>query len=147
MADTIRIKRLTQTATIPTKATDGAAGFDLYADNEGHLIIHAGQTRMLQTNVAFEIPAGYFGAVFASSGLSTKYGVRPANCVGVIDSDYRGSVGVPMHNDSQEDYLLRPHERVAQLVILPCPAFELEEVSELTETDRGTGGFGSTGDK
>lgn len=143
--NTIKIKRLTDTAIIPTRATDGAAGYDLYVDTDTSIVISPHKTRMLQTNIAFEIPVGWFGAVFARSGLSTRHGIRPSTCVSVIDSDYRGSVGVPLHNDFDSAYMVRRGERVAQIVFLPAGQFDLVEVDDLTDTDRGNGGFGSTG--
>ena len=141
----VKIKKLTESAIIPTKGTEEAAGFDLYVDNDNAVTILPHETEMLQTNIAFELPRGYFGAVFARSGLSTKKGIRPSTCVSVIDSDYRGSVGVPLHNDSNEPRVIEPHERVAQMVIIPIPEVEFVLVDSLEETERGTGGFGSTG--
>lgn len=141
----IKIKKLTESAIIPTKGTEEAAGFDLYVDNDTAVTILPHETEMLQTNIAFELPRGHFGAVFARSGLSTKKGIRPSTCVSVIDSDYRGSVGVPLHNDSNEPRVIEPHERVAQMVIIPIPEVEFVLVDSLEETERGTGGFGSTG--
>lgn len=141
----IKIKKLTESAIIPTKGTEEAAGFDLYVDNDKAVTILPHETEMLQTNIAFELPRGHFGAVFARSGLSTKKGIRPSTCVSVIDSDYRGSVGVPLHNDSNEPRVIEPHERVAQMVIIPIPEVEFVLVDSLEETERGTGGFGSTG--
>lgn len=141
----IRVKKLTETAILPKKGTNYSAGFDLCADNYKTVTIMPGETVMLQTELAFEIPKGYFGAIFARSGISTKRGLRPATCVSVIDSDYRGSVGVPIHNDSENVQFVDPHERIAQMVIIPCPEIEIEEATELTDTERSDGGFGSTG--
>lgn len=101
---------------------------------------------MIRTGIQVEIPQGYFGAVFARSGLSTKQGLRPANCVGVIDSDYRGEIKIPLYNDSGSTREVHCGDRVAQMVILPYAKVELEEVDELDNTERGTGGFGSTGE-
>ena len=92
-----------------------------------------------------EIPVGYFGGVFARSGLSSKEGLRPANCVGVVDSDYRGEVKVALHNDGEVERVITPAEKIAQLVVVPFLSVEFSEVSELSDTDRGEGGFGSTG--
>lgn len=142
----VRIKRLSETATLPTRASEGSAGYDLYVDIDKPVVIPHNATRMLTTNIAFEIPDGYFGAIYARSGLSTNHSVRPANCVGVIDSDYRGAVGVPLHNDSYVmPYTVHPGERVAQMIIMRAPEIELVESDELSETDRGKGGFGSSG--
>lgn len=142
----VKIKKVTETAIIPTKGSEGSAGYDLYVDSDKVVTIPPHKTVMLQTNIAFEIPRGYFGAVYARSGVSTKRGLRPATCVSVIDSDYRGSVGVPLHNDTDEDRIVLSYERVAQMVITPIPEVELVLVDELPDTDRGTGGFGSTGE-
>ena len=97
------------------------------------------------TGIAVEIPEGYFMGVFARSGLATKRGLRPANCVGIVDSDYRGEVIVAIHNDSDTEKEVDPDERIAQLVILPFLTWDINEVEELGDTDRGKGGFGSTG--
>ena len=107
--------------------------------------IPAGQTEKINTGICVEIPNGYFGAIFARSGLATKRGLRPANCVGVIDSDYRGEVIVALHNDTEKSESIHVGDRIAQLVILPYLPVEFEEVDELSNTDRGEGGFGSTG--
>ena len=143
----VKIKKVTETAILPTKGTEGSAGYDLYVDSDEDIMIHPHRTEMLQTNIAFEIPKGYFGAVYARSGISTKRGLRPATCVSVIDSDYRGSVGVPIHNDTDGIRFVDAHERVAQIVIIPIPDVELVLVDELSDTGRGTGGFGSSGEK
>lgn len=141
----VKIKKVTETAIMPTKGSDGSAGFDLYVDSDTDIMVHPHRTEMLQTNIAFEIPKGYFGAVYARSGISTKRGLRPATCVSVIDSDYRGSVGVPIHNDTDGIRFIDAHERVAQIVITPIPEVELVLVDELSDTDRGECGFGSSG--
>ena len=104
-----------------------------------------GTTMKIGTGIAAEIPEGYFGAVFARSGLATKKGLRPANCVGVIDSDYRGEIIVALHNDSKEPQTIQAYERIAQIVILPYLDVSFEIVDELSDTERGEGGFGSTG--
>ncbi len=140
----INIKKLTDTAVIPTRGSSSAAGYDLYADVETTMIA-PGETVKIPTGLAMEIPEGYFGGVFARSGLSTKEGLRPANCVGVIDSDYRGPIMVALHNDSEVERTITPQEKIAQLVVLPYLGVEFTEVSELDETERGAGGFGSTG--
>lgn len=130
-------------ATLPTKAHPTDAGYDLYANEDAQIKPH--ETRPTHTGIHLQIPDGYFGAVFARSGLATKQGLRPANCVGVIDSDYRGEIIVALHNDSDELRNVAKGDRIAQLVILPCPHFELELADELDETKRGAGGFGSSG--
>lgn len=141
----INIKRLTATATLPTRGSEYAAGYDLYADIQEELQILPHTTAKIGTGLAMEIPEGYFGAVFARSGLAAKEGIRPANCVGVCDSDYRGEYIVALHNDSEETRVVTPQERIAQLVVMPFLSAEFEEVEDLNETQRGAGGFGSTG--
>lgn len=140
-----KAKKLSETAVIPKRATIGSAGMDLVADNDQSVVIRPGETVMLQTNIAMAIPEGYFGAIFARSGLSVKLGIRPATCVSVIDSDYRGSIGVPLYNDSSEPAVIGPHERVAQLILMECPKVLISEVEELDDTMRGSCGYGSTG--
>lgn len=103
------------------------------------------ETKMIGTGVALAVPEGYFGGVFARSGLSAKEGLRPANCTGVVDADYRGEVKVALHNDSGEERVVAPGQKIAQLVIMPFISVEFEEVADLDETERGQGGFGSTG--
>ena len=100
---------------------------------------------MVGTGIAMSIPVGYFGGIFARSGLSTKEGLRPANCVGVVDCSYTGEVMVPLYNDSNETRIITNGQRIAQLVILPCPAVEFVEVDNLDKTTRNDGGFGSSG--
>lgn len=141
----VKIKKVTDTAKLPTKGSEEAAGYDLYVDSDSAVEIGPHQTVMLQTNIAFQIPRGYYGAVYARSGISTKRGLRPATCVSVIDSDYRGSVGVPMHNDSDQAQTIDAYERVAQMVILRAPEVRLVLVDSLEETERGSNGFGSSG--
>lgn len=143
--DLIKVKKVSETAIIPKRMSIGAAGYDLYADTAEEIVIKPHETVMIQSNIAFEIPKGYFGAVYARSGLSTKEGLRPATCVSVIDSDYRGSVGLPMHNDSEYERIIAPHERIAQIVFQKTIAFEMQIVDKLEETERATGGFGSSG--
>lgn len=142
----IKIKKLNENAVIPTRGSEYAAGVDLYATPPTMSThIPAGQTAKINTGICVEIPNGYFGAIFARSGLATKRGLRPANCVGVIDSDYRGEVIVALHNDTDKCESIHVGDRIAQLVILPYLPVEFEEVDELSNTDRGEGGFGSTG--
>lgn len=143
----MKIKLLSNLATIPTRGSDSAAGYDLYAANSQMLTIHPHQTIKVPTDIAMEIPEGYFGAIFARSGLATNSGLRPANCVGVVDSDYRGNVTVALHNDTAVPRVIDIKERIAQLVIMPYESVTFEVVDELDETERGDGGFGSTGNK
>ena len=141
----INIKRLNDNVIIPTRGSEYAAGYDLYACVEKPITVPAHCTEKIGTGLAIEIPKGYFGAIFARSGLATKQGLRPANCVGVCDSDYRGEYIVALHNDTDEAKLIMPGERIAQLVVMPFLEVEFDEVNELENTKRGDGGFGSTG--
>ena len=142
----IKIKKVNPNAKIPTRGSDQAAGYDLYAclDTE-NVTIPAHQTVKVPTGLSMAIPEGYFGAIFARSGLAAKQGLRPANCVGVIDSDYRGEFMVMLHNDTDEPKTVENHDRVAQLVVMPFMSVEFQETDSLDETQRGSGGFGSTG--
>ena len=142
----MKIKRLKENAIIPTRGSQYAAGYDLYACLDSQSIdIAPHATTMVDIGWAMEIPQGSFGAIFARSGLASKQGLRPANCVGVIDADYRGPVKVALHNDTNEIQTVVQAERIAQLAILPFFETEFQETDELENTDRGTGGFGSTG--
>lgn len=142
----IDIKKLNDKATVPTKGHAGDAGFDLYACLDEPVTIKAGETVKIPTGLAIAIPDGYFGGVFARSGLATKQGLRPANCVGVCDAPYRGEYIVALHNDSDEDRVVKHEDRIAQLIILPfLMSVDLSVVDNLSETERGAGGFGSTG--
>ena len=133
-------------AETPTRGSKYSAGLDLYAHLDVDCVeIPAGTTVKIGTGIGLEIPEGFFGAVFARSGFATKKGLRPANCVGVIDADYRGEVIVALHNDSTETVAVCNGDRIAQLVIIPYLNVELNEVDKLTDTVRGAGGFGSTG--
>lgn len=141
----VNIKKLTETAKLPERGSAYAAGYDLFADLQETIEIKPHETYMINTGVAMEIPEGYWGGVFARSGLSAKEGLRPANCVGVVDADYRGEVKVALHNDGDVVRIIVPGQKVAQLVVVPFLAVEFEEVKELSDTVRGAGGFGSTG--
>ncbi len=142
---TLNIKRLTETAKIPTRGSDLAAGYDLYADTKAPITIMPHETVMVSTGITIEIPEGYFGAIFARSGMAAKRSLRPANCVGVVDPDYRGAWMIAVHNDSEEPKVVDAGERIAQMVVMPYLSIDFQEVDELTETKRGSGGFGSTG--
>ena len=141
----IRLKKLKENAFLPTRGSEYAAGYDLHACLEEEVHILPGQTVKIGTGLAVAVPEGYFGAVFARSGLASKEGLRPSNCVGVCDSDYRGEYIIALHNDSDTERTVRHGDRIAQLVILPFLPAEFEECSSLPETARGAGGFGSTG--
>ena len=141
----INIKKLTKTAVLPERGSAYAAGYDLFADVEQNVEIKPHTTAMIPTGLAMEIPEGYFGGIFARSGLASKESLRPANCVGVVDADYRGEVKVALHNDSDEIRVITPKQKVAQLVVVPFLNMEFDEVEELSDTVRGVGEFGSTG--
>ena len=143
----VKIQKLRPGAVTPRRGSADAAGYDLYAcPADGQCVTIAPHvTAMIGTGLALAIPAGYFGGVFARSGLASKQGLRPANCVGVIDADYRGECTVALHNDTDEVRTVAPGDRIAQLVILPFLAAEFPEADALDATDRGAGGFGSTG--
>ncbi len=141
----IKIKKLRPDAVIPTRGSSYAAGYDLYACIENDIVIKPNENVKIGTGLAIAVPDGYFGAIFARSGLAAKQNLRPANCVGVADSDYRGEYIVALHNDSNESRKIKRGERIAQLVVMPFLPVEFLEVEELDETERGEGGFGSTG--
>ena len=143
----VKIKRLDKRAKIPTYGTDFSAGADLYNMEGNEVKIAPGETVMIHLGIALEIPTGYVGLIFARSGLASKRGLAPANKVGVIDSDYRGEFMVALHNHSMKEAFVEGGERVAQLVIVPYLKAEFSESAELSETERGEGGFGSTGTK
>ncbi len=141
----VYIKKLDPRAKTPLYASPAAAGADLCLVADGPVTVEAGETKLLHTGIALEIPEGYVGLVYARSGLASKRGLAPANKVGVIDADYRGEVMVALHNHSAVPGTLEAGERIAQLVIAPVLAADFEEVEELSDTARGAGGFGSTG--
>ena len=143
----IKIKKISSSAVIPKYGSEYAAGADLYACMDEDVMIKAHETVLIHTGIALEIPIGYAGMIFARSGLATKKGLAPANKVGVVDCDYRGEVMVALHNHSDVDRVVENGERIAQLVIMPYYKAEFLEVEELTDTIRGEGGFGSTGNK
>lgn len=145
---TVRFKKLSPAAQVPTYGTEYAAGADLYAVIDGELTIKPGETVMVGTGIACEIPVGYVGLVYARSGLACKKGLAPANKVGVIDSDYRGEIKVALHNHNAEGtdgITIASGERIAQMVIAPYLQAQFEEAEELDDTVRGEGGFGSSG--
>lgn len=141
-----KIKLLRDGAQIPTLGSDKAAGLDMYACIDGPVEINPGETAKVGTGVAITPPAGYFGAIFARSGLATKQGLRPANCVGVCDEDYTGEYIIPIYNDSEFRRTICSGDRIAQLVFLPyIENIGFDVVDDLESTKRGAGGFGSTG--
>lgn len=143
----LKIKLLNDNAKIPTRGSEKAAGWDLYAAIEAPITIKAFETEKISTGIAVALPEDTFGGIYARSGLATKKGLRPANCTGVIDEDYRGEVIVALHNDTRNDWVIEPGERIAQLVVEPYVRVKITETSELDDTARGEGGFGSTGTK
>ena len=146
MQTKLQFKRLDPRAKLPTRATEGSAGMDLYALLEAPVTIAPGETVTVPTGIAMSLESpAYVGLVFPRSGLSIKHGIDLANSVGVIDSDYRGELRVGLRNESSQAYTIEPDERIAQLAILPVVIPTVEEVTELGDTQRGTGGFGSTG--
>lgn len=144
-AKKVKIKKLRNNAIIPTKGSMEAAGYDLYACIDDIISIEPHKTEKIGTGLAIQPPKGFFGAIFARSGLSVKNGIRPANCVGVCDGDYTGEYIVALHNDTEHPQVINPTDRIAQLVFLPYVNVEFFEVIELDKTERGDGGFGSTG--
>lgn len=141
------VKKLDPRAVLPTYGSAAAAGADLYAVADAPVCIAPGETVLVHTGLSLAIPVGYAGLVYARSGLSVKRGLAPANKVGVIDADYRGELMVALYNQSPVTQEVAPGERIAQLVIAPCPQFDFTETDELDDTARGAGGFGSTGTK
>ena len=143
----VKFTKLDERAVAPTYGTPYAAGADLRAICDENVVINPHETVLMHTGIATEIPDGLVGLIYARSGLASKRGLAPANCVGVIDSDYRGEIMVALHNYSNTSQTIENGERIAQLVIAPYIAAEFVETESLTDTDRGAGGFGSTGRK
>ena len=143
----MKVKKLDPSAIIPTYGSAAAAGCDLYSVET--VFLNPGEIRLIHTGWAMEIPTGYWGGIYARSGLALKKGLRPANCVGVIDSDYRGEIMVALRNDSYEGQWIEKGDRIAQLIFQQTyrPINGFEEVDELSDTERASGGFGSTGTK
>ncbi len=144
-----KIVKIYDDVIIPTKSTECSAGYDLYAyiqnDDNDKIVVAPGDTAKIKTGIKIKPPKRYFGAIFARSGLATKNGIRPANCVGVCDEDYTGEYIVALHNDSYDPVIIRNKDRIAQLVFLPYQDIDFVEVDHLDITKRGDGGFGSTG--
>lgn len=143
----IKLKKLNDTAILPTYGSAYAAGADLYALPDTDVTIEPGQTVLIHTGIALELPIGYAGLIYARSGLASKKGLAPANKVGVVDCDYRGEVMVALHNHGTMTQTVSGGERIAQLVITPYITASFIEADELSDTARGAGGFGSTGTK
>ena len=146
--EVLKIKKVQENAVIPKRATEGSAGLDLCACIDAPLTLSSGDTALIPTGLAIELPSSQYGAfVFARSGLSIKHGIGLLNAVGVIDSDYRGEIKVGVINQIKEPYTIEPGERIAQLVIMPVATLPVEEAQTLGKSERGAGGFGSTGTK
>lgn len=143
----VSVKKLNDRAVVPTYGSPFSAGGDLYSAEESEVVIGPGKTAMIGTGLAMEIPEGYVGLIYARSGLATKRGLAPANKVGVIDSDYRGEIKVALYNQSDAPQAVAAGERIAQIVIAPFLHAEYEVKDTLSDTERGEGGFGSTGRK
>lgn len=141
----VKVKKINQKALLPTGGSAFAAGYDLYACIDEPVEIYPHGTIKIGTGLIMEIPDPFWLGIFARSGLATKQGLRPANCTGVIDPDYRGEIIVALHNDTDEIQTIQPQERIGQAILIPRYIIDFEEVDELTNTDRGAGGFGSTG--
>lgn len=145
MSNKVMIKKLKGTAVLPTRGSAATAGYDLYACIPEKIQVRPHKTVKIGTGLGITIPEGYFGAIYARSGLAAKRGLRPANCVGIVDADYRGEVIVALHNDGKGSQFVEPGERITQLVIAPFYEAEFIEMDGLPETARGDGSFGSTG--
>ena len=143
--DAIRVKKLKENAIMPTYGSAEAAGADLYACLDAPVMIHPGESVFVPTGLSMELPRGYAGLIYARSGLACKRGLAPANKVGVVDSDYRGEFMIVLHNHGSDVQTIEHGERIAQLVITPVFTPGFVEVTELTDTERASGGFGSTG--
>ncbi len=143
----LRIKKLRDNAQMPTYGSEYAAGADMYAAIDEAVTIQPNETKFIPTGLAFEIPEGYAGFIYARSGLACKKGLAPANKVGVVDADYRGEVMVALHNHGTEAQTVEAGERIAQMIIAPFITANFIFSDELDDTVRGAGGFGSTGRK
>ena len=143
--DPIRVKKLKETAKLPTYGTEQAAGADLYACLEAAVTVMPGESAWIPTGIALEVPRGCAGLIYARSGMACKRGLAPANKVGVVDSDYRGEITVVLHNHGNGPQQIYDGDRIAQFIITPVLTPAYEEVQELSDTARSSGGFGSTG--
>lgn len=144
---TMKVKKLRDNAVLPKRATDGSAGYDLFSASEAPVAIKPGERQKIPVGIAVELPRNTAGMIYTRSGLGIKYGIHVTNGVGVVDSDYRGEIHVSLHNLSDETYTVDPGERIAQLVVTPYITPEIIEADDLEDTERGEGGFGSTGRK
>ena len=142
----LNIKRLRENAKMPERQTEGSVGFDISACIEEAVIIPPGETRLIYTGIAIALEPSYAAFIYARSGLGVRHGIAPANCVGVIDSDYRGEIMVGLRNASDKPFTVNDGDRIAQMVIAKCELPEPVLCNDLDETSRGSGGFGSTGE-
>lgn len=145
----VKVKKLTKNAKIPTHGSINAAGYDLYADLKGAemIYINSHETVLVGTGLAVSIPKNTFLGIYPRSGLSSKKGLRPANCIGVVDSDYRGEIMIALHNDTDAKQSIKDGERIAQAILQIYIPIKFKEFEKLDDTERGEGGFGSTGTK
>ena len=143
----VKIKKLYPNANLPRYGTEFSAGADLFACLEEPVTLQPNETKMISLGIAAELPVGYAGLIFARSGLASKRDLAPANKVGVVDCDYRGEWFVPMHNHGTKPQTIEPGERIAQMIITPYLTAQFTEAENLSDTVRGSGGFGSTGEK
>ena len=141
----LKVLKLDESVTLPAYQTDGAAGMDLCAFLKEPVTLKSLERKLIPTGLKIELPHGYEAQIRPRSGMSIKHGITLVNCVGTIDEDYRGEVCVPAINLSKEDFTINNGDRIAQMVIAPVTKAKIEVVSELSETTRGEGGFGSTG--
>lgn len=145
MKANVKFIKLNPMAQVPTRGSLYAAGYDLSAAIDSNIVIAPHTTVKIGTGLAVALPEGTFGGVYARSGIAAREGLRPANCTGVVDSDYRGELIVAIHNDSDQYGIVEPGERIAQFIVQPYVNVEFEEAETLEDTERGSGGFGSTG--
>lgn len=143
----MRVMRIDERAVMPTRGSKEAAGRDLYAVCDRPVAIRPQETEVIHTGLVFEVPQGHFAGIYARSGMATNRGLRPSNCVGVVDPDYRGEVLVALYNDSDETQIVCNGDRVAQVIVTKVYDVPFDEVYEVSRTERGAGGFGSTGVK
>lgn len=147
----LKVKKLRPDAMLPKRMTEYSAGYDLSACLDEPEIIAPGETKLIPTGIAVELEcgasddSGYVMLIYARSSLAVKHGIAPANCTGVVDMDYRGEIFVALRNSSDKPYSISHKERIAQLIVSPVYYPEIEEASDLSDTERGEGGFGSTG--
>jgi len=143
--DTIKIVRIAKDLPMPKKQTVGSAGFDLYANVDEQIVIMPGETKLIGTGIKIQLPRQHMLTVCPRSGLALVNGIGVANAPGIVDEDFRGEVGVILINNGRNIFLVNRGDRVAQAVVQRLPEINIVEVEELSETDRGEGGFGSTG--